>query len=494
MRLHWILATIATAALWGAAGGAGARAQGLTPRDSTEKQVQILNTDRLSRGNVGDDPVQILEGHVRLVQDSTRLWANRVIRYLERDRVVLTGRVMIVERGDSLRADSIVYNTRIKEGRATGNVWLTDGDVDVYAPSAWYYANEKRTVFDRDVRLVDSLTVLRSKGGEYFSDEKRAEFYHDVVLDEDRTHLEADSVTYFRETEISIGRGRVFVQRIGGGEGVSESDSLSQSYLFGDYAFNDNRNGISNIVGDALLAQFRRDSTGVDTDTLLMRATRLDVFRKDSLQRLIAVDSVRVWQRKFAAVADSSVYDRIALEGRPLRESNRFYEEPMAWYQFYQITGDSLRATATAGSIDSLLVRGNAFAAQEDTTIERIHQLRGENLMGLFREDSLQSLRVWPQAEAIYYRSNDTGGVDGAVRASGDTILLQFANNELKLFKALSGTQNVMYPVALIPSPFELQGFRWQPERRPAMERLLDPERKTRLDAFRAAAGERDEP
>ncbi|MEZ4699517.1 MAG: hypothetical protein R2834_04230 [Rhodothermales bacterium] len=59
---------------------------------------------------------------------------------------------------------------------------------------------------------------------------------------------------------------------------------------------------------------------------------------------------------------------------------------------------------------------------------------------------------------------------------------------ELKLFQALSGTQNVMYPVALIPSVRAAE--RWQPERRPAMERLLDPG-AGRL-AFRAAAGERD--
>ncbi|MEZ4699518.1 MAG: hypothetical protein R2834_04235 [Rhodothermales bacterium] len=90
--------------------------------------------------------------------------------------------------------------------------------------------------------------------------------------------------------------------------------------------------------------------------------------------------------QEFAAVADSSVYDRIALEGRPLRGRTGSTGAD-GLVPVLQITGDSLQATATAGSIDSLLVRG-APAAREDTTIERIHQLRGENLMGLFQEDS----------------------------------------------------------------------------------------------------------
>ncbi|MDZ4698894.1 MAG: OstA-like protein [Rhodothermales bacterium] len=465
-----------------------ARAQPLTPADTTEKQVDILQANRLSRAIFGEDPVQVLEGQVHLRQEQTDLWADRVVRYLEQDRVILTGRVMIVERGDSLRADSIVYNTRLKQGQATGRVHLTDGDVQVYAPSALYYADEKRTDFDREVRLIDSRTVLTSRGGQYYSDEKQAEFYRDVVLDEDRTHLEADSITYFRETEVSIGRGNVFVQRIGGGEGVAESDTLSQSFLFGAYAFNDNRSGYSQIEGDALLVQFRRDSTGVDADTLLMRALRLDVIRDDSLQRLIAVDSVRVWQKTFAAVADSSVYDRITREGRPLREENRFYVRPMAWYEQYQLSGDTLRATATAGSIDSLFIRENAFAAQEDTSVARIHQLRGQHLVGIFRADSLRSLTVGPTAESIYYRNDGEGAVDGAMRASGDTIVLRFAANELKRISIVSGTQNVYYAASLIPSPFELEGFAWRPEWRPAKDTLLDADRRARLDAFRASA------
>lgn len=465
---------------------AQSEAEPLTPRDTTEKQVDILQADRLSRAVFDDQPVQILEGAVRLRQEQTDLWADRVVRYLEQDRVLLTGRVMIVERGDSLRADSIVYNTRLKQGQATGRVHLTDGDVQVYAPSALYYADQKRTDFDREVRLVDSLTVLTSRGGQYYSDEKRAEFYNDVVLDEDRTHLEADSITYFRETEVSIGRGNVFVQRLGGGEGVADADTLSQSFLFGAYAFNDNRSGYSRIEGDALLVQFRRDSTGADTDTLLMRALKLDAIREDSLQRLIAVDSVRVWQRTFAAVADSSVYDRISREGRPLREENRFFVRPMAWYEQYQLSGDTLRATATAGSIDSLFIRENAFAAQEDTSVSRIHQLRGQHLTGLFRSDSLRSLTVGPTAESIYYRNDGEGAVDGAMRASGDTIVLRFASNELKRLSIVSGTQNVYYAASLIPSPFELEGFAWRPELRPAKDTLLDAERRARLDAFRS--------
>ena len=453
--------------------------------DTTSKVVDIDRADqarRLVRNNL---PIQELIGNVKLHQEETHLWADRVTRYLSLDQILLIGNVLIVQDSDSLTADSVLYFTGIKQGRARGNVRLSDGEVQVFAPSAIYFTEEKHTIFDENVRLVDSLTVLTSTNGEYFSEEKRAEFFGDVVLEEDRTYLEADSVTYFRDTEISIGFGDVFIERIGEESEDAARDSLTRTFLFGHHAYNDNRNGYSRITGDALLLQLRSDSTGTEIDSLLMKASMMEAIREDSLQRLIAVDSVKIWRQDFSALADSAVYDRISMEERPLFEENRLFNQPKAWFDEYQLSGDTLRATARAGHIDTLKVRQNAFASFQDSTTGKINQLKGQHLIGLFEQDSLKSLTVGPQAESIYYSMNDDTKRLRGTNASGDRIQLFFERDELESIRFYSNVEGKHYDGALIPEPFELEGFLWTPELRPTRDLLMeDRKRIRRLETF----------
>lgn len=436
--------------------------------------VHILGADNVTRSVRDGLPIQELTGNVRIRQEEVYLWADKVTRFLSLDESLLEGNVIIAQKGDTLFSDKVRYDSNLKIGHATGNVRLSDGEVLVFAPSAIYYSEEKRTIFDENVRLVDSVTVLTSLNGEYFSEEKRAEFFGEVVLEEDRTYLESDSVSYYRETEISEGYGSVFIERIGDNEEGSEArvDSTTRTFLFGDYVYNDNQTGYSRIEGDALLIQLRKDSLGIDSDSLLMKAASMEAIRKDSLQRLIAVDSVKIWRSDFSALADSAVYDRISMDSIPVFEENRLFNEPLAWFESYQLSGDTLRATARDGRIDTLFVRTNAFAAFQDTVTNRINQLKGQHLLGLFEQDSLRTLRVGPQAEWIFFRKKDEGEI-GAAKTSGDRIRLDFARGELDAISVYEGIQGEYYVGSLIPEPFELSGYRWLPELKPGVTSLL---------------------
>lgn len=454
---------------------AGIHVVQVAPADTNEKVVVIEHSDRYAGSVENGERITVMEGNVRLSQpdkDTLYLWAHKVTQYEARDEVLLIGDVLIVQNNDSLSADTVRYFSNVKEGRARGNVRLSDGEVQVFAPSALHFVDDKHTIFDQYVKLVDSATVLTSLDGEYFSEEKRAEFYGDVTLVEDKTYLEADSVTYFRDTEVSIGVGDVFIERIGGESDTAQQDSTTRTFLFGDRVYNDNRAGYSKMDGNAMLFQFKQDSTGARVDSLIMTAHTMESLREDSLQRLIAVDSVQIWQTDFAAVADSAVYDRISLENQPLEEENRLFDNPIAWFDSYQLSGDTMRATARGGNIDSLYVLSNAFAADQDTSIMRINQLRGKRLVGLFDQDSLRSLTIGSQAESIYFKAGDDDQL-GAIKSSGDRIELRFKNNEVNQIGVYSGIQGEYYDGSLIPQSFQLDGFVWLPQRKPDKTAML---------------------
>ena len=439
--------------------------------------VDILFAESIERTSLDDLPVQILRGAVRLRQDTTLLNADKVTRFLTQDEILLEGNVLIIQENDSIFSDRIRYDTALKIGYASGNVRLSDGEVEVLSPTATHYVDEKRTIFDQNVQLIDSVTVLTSEAGEYFSEPKRAEFFGDVVLEEDNTYLRSDSVTYFRETEISLGYGKVFIERI---ETQTEdsSSSISRTFIFGDYIFNDNQRGYSSVEGNAFLFQVQEDSLGILRDSLFIKSDRLEASQLDSLDRLIAVDSVKIWQRNFSATADSAVYDRMRIlepktNNEVLFEQNRLFEGPIAWFDEYQLSGDSLLATAYDESIDSLFASQNAFVAFLDSSTQKINQLKGESLVGVFAQDSLESLTIGPQAETIYHQKSTEDQV-GANKASGDRIILNFEGNELSQIKIISGIEGEYYDGSLVPEPFELTGFRWLIEQKPVEQYMLD--------------------
>lgn len=454
--------------------------------DTTERDTTERDTTR--RANVAADTliaamrdsvrVQELFGNVRVQQDSTRIHANHAVRYLERREYLFTGDVVVFERGDTLNADSVRYDEIRKIGMARGNVRLTDGDLLVRAPSGRYFSDEKRSVFREGVTLVDSTSTLISEEGEYFSEEERAEFYGNVRFEDVDTYLEADSVTYFRETGGTVARGRVFIDRTGeADDATAAADTAARTYLFGRYAENERESARSRVRGNAFLVQIRTDSMGAPEDTMLVRAHRLEATRNDSLRRLTAIDTVRIWQRDIAATADSAVYDRIARGDTLRREETRLYRDPVAWFEESQVFGDTIRVAARDRSVDTVFVYGNAFAAQQDTTLDRIQQLKGRTITAYFRADSLRRIRTEPNAETIRFLKDEQGALDGAVKASADEIVMWFEEGDIRRVGVYTGVQSEVYDRGLVPDPFELEGFRWTPEQQPTKGALLDDKR-----------------
>lgn len=560
--------------LGAAVAGGASPVHGQVPGDTTTAAPAgaddraLVNADSLSALERNGTRIQELFGDVRVRQDTTRLRSNYALRYLNRDEFLFTGDVVIYERGDTLRADTVLYNKRTKVGRARSNVRLTDGEVVVRAPRATYYTDEKRAVFPDSVTLIDSSRVLRAQSGTYWSEARRAEFQGHVRLDDAETHLEADSLTYYRDRERSIARGSVFIRRVRAEAGAPD-DTTARTYLFGQWADNQERARYSLVRGRALLVRVRLDSTGTPQDTLLVRGRRLEAYRADTHRRLIAVDSVRIWEQDLAAVADSAVYDRILASGpldtlgtpRPIPgpsapslppgvqersrtatdttgssapktptqdalpdtsarsgpdaqinagqesaptadsveassgpesrwgrppvargdtalplEETRLFRGPVTWFERSQVWGDSIRVRATRRQIDTVFVRQQAFAAQRDTVLDRIQQLKGKHLTAHFVDNALRRLDAGPNALAIRFLKTGAGDLKGAARVSGDRIVLRFRDGAVRRTSVLGGVESTYYRTpAAVPDPFRLDGFQWTPGRRPTKDQLLGP-------------------
>lgn len=455
--------------------------------DTTQSRAYV-EADSLSATTIDGERVQELIGNVFVRQDSTELRSEQAFRYLNRDEFLFLRSVEIVEGPDTLHADTVRYERSNDLGFAFGNVRLTDGDVAVRSSEAIYFVDERRTVFEEAVELRDSTAVLRSSRGVYRSPARRADFAGDVTLEDPDAWLEADSLSYYRDRRRSEAFGSVFIDRAPRAEARATADEANtRTWLFGETAVNDESTRQSDVRGRALMVQVQTDSLGTPRDTLIVRANQLLGARTDTLRTVTAIDSVQVWQDNLAATADSLVYQRTVppdTATTPPREVSRLFGAPNAWFETSQIHGDTLRTVVRRRQIDSLYVFGNAFAAQQDTTLQRINQLRGGRITAGFRRGDLRSIRAAPTAETIRFVA-ENGALSQAARASGDAIVIEFDTaRTLRRVRILRGTQSTLYEPHLIPSPFELDGFRWTPGARPRSESLLrDPRYRRRIES-----------
>jgi hypothetical protein len=192
-----------------------------------------------------------------------------------------------------------------------------------------------------------------------------------------------------------------------------------------------------------------------------------------------AVGEVRFWQRRFSAIADSVTYDRIETVSRPggspeQREDIRLYEQPIAWLDRTQVSGDTLEATGVGGRIDSLWVYSRAFVASEDSLTGRMHQLRGESLRATMERNELTYVWVGPHGEALRFLTDENDEPDGAVQMSADAIEGWFEGGTIIRAKAIGGIEGTYYEEANLPESLALEGFQWQIDRRPTKQSMLD--------------------
>ncbi len=392
--------------------------------------------------------------------DEVQLHADRALDYGDGTYDFFRN-VRIIQEGDTLTADEVRYNRLTRLGNAEGSVRLGDGEVVVTAPVGDFDLDANRADFRRGVRMVDSVSVLTSEVGSYWTDEKRAEFWGDVELDSDDTDVLADSLTYYREGQRSVARGKVVI--------VREGDD-TQTFILGDWAVNDDSLDTGRVDGNVLVAQIRSDSTSAPPDTLLILAERVFSDRRDGGDRMSAAGSVLIWKKNFSAIADSLI--RVVDTEADRAESRMFYD-PVIWVGESQVSGDTVRVVGQGSGIDSLLVSGVAYVVQQDTLLGKLQQMKGRGLVGLFESDSLRTLQVAPNAEAIFYNRDEDDALGGALQVTSDRIVFFLKGDRIDTLKVYQDIAGTYFPVGHISDNLRLSGLEWRPNERPNADPLL---------------------
>ena len=124
--------------------------------------------------------------------------------------------------------------------------------------------------------------------------------------------------------------------------------------------------------------------------------------------------------------------------------------------------------------------------------LKRINQVRGRALVAWFGEEDRRTFKISPNAEIVYFERDDEDAPDGALQISGDEVILDLIGDELKEL-SFGEHQGTLYPESVLEMPLELDGFRWNPDRRPMVEQFFAQRAICCLDASQGRLMSRDE-
>jgi lipopolysaccharide export system protein LptA len=401
------------------------------PQDD-ENIVVLDQADTLLKAEINGEEVNRLIGNVRMHQGKTMITCASATQYVAKNIVDLDGVVEI--RDDTMRIVGM-------RGR--------------------YYGNEKiAEAFDR-VMLQDPQTALNASYGKYFINEKHAYFKGNVYIEDSASIVTADEVHYYRDEGKSIAEGKVKI--------VNPTNRLT---IFGNHFENYKKKKYSKVTLDPMVVQVDVNSKG-GHDTLFVKALLLESYR-DSVERLIATDSVKIFRSDLAAEAGSCVY-YTGLDSIELRK------DPFVWYQTgqfqdNQVSGESIFIALEKRQVKTVYVHDRAVAISRADTLltKRFNQMTGKTIILHFTEDKINQINVITTATVLYYLF-DKKIPNGLNITTGDEIIITFQDGTIDRIKGISGIEGKYHPERLVfgkESDYNLPEFNW---REPRPQRYHDP-------------------
>jgi lipopolysaccharide export system protein LptA len=393
------------------------------------KVIELRSAERLEGKIINGEEVRELTGKVHFVQPTAegglvKVWCDRALRYMTQNKIELYGNVKVVR-------DSVTIHS--KEGV--------------------YYAERRMMEGKNGVQLERGKTLLTALNGEYFVDEKRSHFVGDVVLVDPSTTITSNEMHYFEAETRSIAIGNVHV-----------FENANAVNIYGDSLVHIEQLKLTLVYKQPRMVKIDTSADG-KIDTMVVVSRVMQSF-KDTTDRFVAIDSVRMVKGDMSASCNKATYfvknDIIAMQSHPI-----------IWSGGNQITGDSIRVRMEDNKLQSLWVKRRAMAiSQVDTALpNRFNQLTGKELTMYFRANKLEQVDVQKNATSLYYLF-DNQEPNGVNKSSGDRIFIDFINDEVNRIKIVGGVQGQYFPEKMIlkrEQDYNLDGFRWY-ENRPVRQ------------------------
>ncbi len=446
----------------------------------------------------------LLSGNVKVRHEGMVMTCNKAYYFEKENYIKAFGEVKMVQ-GDTLFMDSkyAEYNGDIKQAFATGNVRMRSPDMTLVTDTINFDRNIQEAFYNTYGTITDKDNTLRSKSGRYFVNQKKYRFLTAVTITNPKYVIKSNHLDYFTAS----GHSYLF------GPSTITSEA---NYIYTEKGFYDTKKNLAHflrksyikykdrlIEGDSLYYDRTREFASATNNVKITDSINKGIVKGHYAEVYKNKDSMYVTKRAVAInlVENDSVYihgKKMLITGKPenriIRAFNnvRFYKtdmsgkcdsihsnqkvgltqmigKPILWNFENQMTGDVMHLIGnnTTEKLDSLKVLNNAFIISKDTVGPGFNQVKGQNLYGKFRENSLYEVDIVKNTEVIFYMRNDAQELIGINKNASSSINMTLDENNIETITFFKTVDGDIYPEKDLPeNARRLRGFIWRADER----------------------------
>ncbi|WP_298894767.1 OstA-like protein [uncultured Psychroserpens sp.] len=459
------------------------------------------------------------QGQIHIVHEGVDMWCDKAIYYQNEDFIEAFSNV-VIKQGDTINMTSkyVEYSGITQLAFAAGDVVLTEPQSTLTTDTLYFDRTKQQAYYKSMGKVVrDSSGTITSQIGRYYLNESKYRFYKDVVLVNPEYTLNTNQLDFYSETGHAYMYGPSTI--------VGET-----SKVYSERGFYDTNNDVGYFIKNSKIDYDNRrvegDSLYFDRTNSFASATN-NITVTDTINKSIvkghyaevfrAKDSVFITKRALAITVQEqdSIYihaDTLMVTGKPEHRITRAYynakmyksdmsgkadsihadhktgltqlmnlkrystgddfsakRRPILWNLGNQMTGDSIHLISDVEKeeLDSLKVFDNAFLISKDTLGDGFNQIKGQKLIGLFKDNELYNVDIIKNAEIIFYTRDDKDTLIGINKSKSGSINLQF-DGPYKIITLLNQVDGDIYPESQFPeNARKFRGFDWRGDEQP---------------------------
>jgi len=297
---------------------------------------------------------------------------------------------------------------------------------------------ERKVIHNKPTKLI-SGNVIFTKGtltlqcnqGIHFEEDDLAILYGNVSAFDEDLMITCDTIKFFSKKDEIFSIGNSHVKN-------SSYDLKADSITI----FTELDSGIA--LGDVVLIQKKQTITADRIE--YQKQKEKDGISYTSKGNVIIKDSLRI------ATCGKARYDRkknitkLSIVPEIRDNSNRMLsgEEISLTYDKEQLAKLYIPSKASAATAVKGYRKTNNDSLNRDE-LQFTDSMKGSEIIGFFNNGTIDSLRIHGMAQTLYHIFDDSV-YQGKNNASGDTIIMNFSNNELEKLNILEGAEGVYTP------------------------------------------------
>ena len=469
-------------------------------------KITIQQSDVMNYSKTLDEHAYHLKGNVIFEHDGALMYCDSALMNDETNSLQAFGNVHI-KMSDTLNlyGNKLNYNGDTRTAEVIENVKLIDNQTTLSTDRLLYDRNSQVASYLTGGRIVSKENRLTSKKGYYHTDIKQFFFKEDVVLINPKNTMNSDTLMYNTGTEIAYFLGPTIIkgkdnknymycengwyntktdvsrfsknalvvngnQRLSGDslyydkkndfgkafKNVVITDTVNKIIIHGEYAEYSKGKGYSMVTGraQAILID-AKDSLFLHSDTLY---TTMDEEQKT--KDLFAYHHAKFYRRDLQGASDSILY-------RFNDSTILMYKNPILWTENNQLTSDSIHILTSKKEIKQMMLYNSAFIISKDSTVS-FNQIKGKNMIGLFKNNNLSQINVTGNAETLYFVREDDKTLIGINKAVAGNMHIYLKDKKIQGITYIENPTATLYPEKdITPQEQFLKDFKWQGNQRP---------------------------